>query len=66
MKCVRLCVPHIAAGLRLAAVTLHDVLEGVGLLGDLPAEGLGSALGPASQEEESVLLLTVRLTLEMM
>lgn len=32
---VHVCVSHMAAGLWLAAVTLHDVVEGVSLFGDL-------------------------------
>lgn len=33
--CVAVCASYVAAGLWLAAITLHDVLEAVSLFGDL-------------------------------
>lgn len=41
-----MCLSHMAAGLWLAAVTLHDVVEGVSLFGDLEERKESQELQP--------------------
>lgn len=51
--CWAMRVAHVAAGLRLAAVTLHDVLEGDRLFGDLQGETNGRRLKGAALQQQS-------------